>query len=207
MDATVWERRRVYDPVLRIVHGWNALVLAALLATGWSTELVEHGPWADVLWRVHVLLGYGLVIGLVARAVWGVVGPRHARFADLWHPRAWVDAVRLQRPRATRRFGHDELASIVYLAVYALLAAMAVTGLALAAIEHDTGPLAGPLGDAAWLRKAFGEPHEAMATMAAAFVGVHVIALIVHERLQRNRIAQSMLTGFQYRRREESGHA
>lgn len=207
MNETVWERRRVYDPVLRVIHWWNALALAALLATGWSAELVEHGRWAGAVSQLHILLGYGLVTGLAARLAWGIVGPRHARFTDLWHPRAWLDVLRLRRRRRGGRFGHDELASLAYLAVYALLAAMAATGLALAAIEHGIGPLAALIGEMAWLKKPFAEPHEAIATVLAAFVVIHIGALVVHERLERNQVARSMLTGIQYRRREEGGHA
>jgi len=207
MKARDWERRKVYDPALRVIHGWNALALVALVATAWASELFERGPYEALLWQAHIVLGYGLVTGLVARLTWGIVGPRHARFSDLWHPRAWLDALRKRRLRSSGRFGHDEFASLAYLAVYALIGIMAATGLALAAIQHSTGPLAGVLGDMAWLKKVFREPHEAGATVLAVFVGIHVVALVIHERLERNHIARSMLTGTQYRRRGEAGRA
>ena len=207
MKTTVWEQRKVYDPALRIIHWWNALALVALLATAWSSELFERGPYEAVLWQIHIVLGYGLVIGLVARFTWGIVGPRHARFSDLWHPRAWLDALRRLRVRSSQRFGHNEFASLAYLVVYALIGTMVATGLALAAIQHTTGPLAGVLGDMVWLKKVFREPHEAVATALAVFVGMHVAALVLHERLERNHIARSMLSGTQYRRRGEAPHA
>jgi cytochrome b len=201
-----WEARRVYDPVLRFMHAWNALALIALLATGWLADVFERGPNEALLWKAHILLGYGLIVGLVTRALWGVVGPRHARFSDMWHPRVWIDVVRNRMIRASRRFGHNELASLAYLGVYALILAMGATGLALAAIEHGVGPLSEWLGDATWLKKIFKEPHEAISTVLALFVGVHLIALVVHEWLERNHLAGSMLTGIQYRRREQHDH-
>lgn len=207
MHDGIWERRRVYDPALRFIHWWNALAVVALLATAWSSELFERGPFEKALWQAHIAIGYALITGLAARIAWGVVGPRHARFTDLWHPRAWLGVLRSRRLSASRRFGHDELASLAYLAAYALLATMAMTGLALAAIEHGAGPLAGALGDMAWLKKTFKEPHEAISTIVAVFVGLHVAMLVVHTRRDRNRIARSMLTGVQYRRRDEAGHA
>jgi len=207
MSDASWDRRKVYDPALRLIHWWNALAIVALLATAWSSDLFEHGPYERTLWQVHIVLGYALVTGLAARLVWGLVGPRHARFSDLWHPRAWLDAIRLRRFAAAPRFGHDAFASLAYLAVFVLLAAMAVTGLALAAIEHGTGPLAGVLGDMVWLKKVFKEPHEAIATVLAVFVGLHWAMLVVHERRDGNRIARSMISGVQYRRRGEAGRA
>jgi cytochrome b len=207
METGNLERRRVYDPALRAMHWWNAGAIVALLATAWSSELFEHGPVERTLWQAHIWLGYALIVGVAARVAWGIVGPRYARFADLWHPRAWGAALRLRYATAASRFGHDPLASLAYLAVYALLGAMAVSGLALAAIEHGAGPLAPALGDMAWLKHLFSEPHEAIATTLAAFVGVHLTMLGVHQYRDRNGIAASMLTGLQYRRREETGHA
>ncbi len=199
-----WEARRVYDPVLRFIHAWNALALVALLATGWLADAFERGPNEALLWDAHIVLGYGLIVGLVARVLWGLVGPRHARFSDLWHPRTWIEVVRQRTIRTSRRFGHNELASLAYLGVYAFILAMGSTGLALAAIEHGVGPLSEWLGDATWLKKVFKEPHEAISTALALFVGVHLIALVVHEWLERNHLARSMLTGIQFRRREQS---
>lgn len=207
METGSLEPRRVYDPALRIIHWWNAAAVVALLATAWSSDLFERGPLGRVLWQAHIWLGYALIVGLAARLAWGVIGPRYARFSDLWHPRAWLTAMRLKRAAAAPRFGHDALASLAYLAVYALLGAMGATGLALAAIEHGAGPLTPLLGDMAWLKGLFKEPHEAIATMLALFVGLHLTMLVVHERRDRNRIARSMLTGIQYRRREETGNA
>lgn len=206
MRDSEWETRRVYDPALRFMHAWIASMLVALLATAWVADIFERGPNEAMVWDAHIVLGYGLIVGLVMRVLWGIVGPRHARFSDLWHPEVWLDVARSWRIRASQRFGHNELASLAYLGVYALLFAMAATGLALAAIEHGVGPLSGWLADAVWLKKLFKEPHEAMATVLALFVGVHLVALVVHERLERNHLARSMLTGIQFRPRRQSQH-
>lgn len=206
MERNGWERRRVYDPVLRLIHGWNALALLALLATGWSAELFEHGPREAQVWNLHIVLGYSLIVGLVARIAWGLVGPRYARLSDLWHPRSWLGLLRRWKLPLSHRFGHNEYASLAYLAVYSLLATMGITGLALAATGYGVGPLAGWLGDRATLEELFKEPHEVVATLLALFVAVHLIALVVHERLERNQTARSMLTGFQFRRRGEAEH-
>jgi cytochrome b len=147
-----------------------------------------------------------LVTGLAARVTWGFVGPRHAQFRDLWHPRSWLDILRRPRLPVSHRFGHNEYASLVYLAVYALLAIMGVTGLALAAIAHDVGPLVALLGTRQVPEDLVGEPHEFIATLLALFVAAHLVALIVHERLESNRTARSMLTGVQFRRRAEARH-
>lgn len=141
------ERRRVYDPALRFLHWWNAAAIVALLATGWGVELFEHGALERAVWTVHVYAGHGLVLGLATRLAWAFVGLRHARLADMWHPQAWRRVLTDFRLPDRHRWGHDPLASAAFLALYGMLAVMAVTGLALAASELGMGPLAGGLLD------------------------------------------------------------
>lgn len=209
MTTIILEKRKVYDPILRLIHGWNALSVLALVATALIAEAFGHGALEDRLWQLHILAGYGLVVGLSARLTWGLVGPRSARLADMWHPSVWLQTLRrLHIPHSTR-YGHNELASAAYLALYAALACMALTGLALAAIEHGAGPLSGWLFDSVWLKEIFKEPHEAIAWAVGGFLVLHAAALLYHERIERMPTAQSMLTGNQYRpaNMEESSHA
>ncbi len=86
-------------------------------------------------------------MGLAARIIWGIMGPQYARFSDMWHPAAWVNAVRWRKFQVNPRAGHHILASGVYLVIYLLLIAMVITGLGLAAIEQNMGPLNSWLGD------------------------------------------------------------
>ena len=198
METLSYRRLKVYDPVLRIIHAWNGLSILSLMVTVWLSELFDKGVGEKTLWQMHVYLGYALVLGIAARLAWGIAGPRHARFSDMWHPAAWWNAMRHFNLKSAPRFGHDTLASGVYLLVYLLLAVMAVTGLGLAAVEHGMGPLNAWLGDSAWLKEVFEEPHEAIYNVLIAFVVVHLGALIWHERHDRRPLAQAMVSGYQY---------
>jgi len=168
------------------------------MATIWLSELFEKGVGEKTLWQLHIYIGYALVVGIVARLAWGMVGPRHARFSDMWHPAAWWDAVRNFNLQAKPRFGHNTLASGAYLLVYLLLITMAITGLGLAAVEHSMGPFNAWFGDMAWLKETFEEPHELIYNLLIIFVVVHIAALIWHEHKDKTPLAQSMVTGYQY---------
>lgn len=211
MQAPSFERRYVYDGLLRFIHWWNALTILLLIASALVSEAFEHGPLERTLWQTHVFLGYGLIGGLVARFVWGVVGPQSARLSDLWHPRSWLQVVQTRRLPTGLRQGHDPLASLAFLIVYALLLIMVGTGLALTAIELDMGPLATSLGDSTGLKKLFKEPHEFVFNLIWMFILVHIGALMFHEWRGRVRIARSMLTGYRYHRADGetkgTGHA
>lgn len=192
------ERRRVYDPFLRVLHWWNALAIVMLAASSQIAEWMEDGPYNDAGWQVHVVFGYALALGLVLRLVWGLSGPASARWSDLWHPAAWREALLTRRLSHRNGFGHDPLASAAYLGAFVLMALMVVTGLGLAAAEFGAGPLAGwekPLHD---LRHTIKEPHELGFYLILAFIVVHIAALIIHEK-RGVPVAQSMVSGYQYR--------
>ncbi|MBS1184761.1 MAG: putative cytochrome b [Proteobacteria bacterium] len=189
--------RRVFDPLLRLLHWTLALSIILLIATSQLAEAFEEGPYESTLWNLHILAGYVLSAALLARLLWGVVGPLSARWRDLWHPAVWKDSLRRLRLPAAHRAGHDPIASLAYLFAYGVMALMVATGLGLAASEFQTGPLAGWLGNASWLEDVLGEPHEAGFALLLGFVGLHMAALLFHQ-LRGERVAQSMVTGKQY---------
>lgn len=199
------EREKIYDPVLRSIHAWNALAIVLLLLGGRIGEWMGYTPEAASLWRFHVWVGYGLVLGLIARFTWGLVGPTHARLAALWQPRAWWRALRSRKLFAEPGGWGHQAPGAIYLLFYLLLSAMAATGLALAAIEQGRGPLYLWLGHDVTLKHLFLEPHKWMGNAVLAFMVVHIAALILHEVRHGVPLAQAMVSGFQYRKadREE----
>ncbi|CAN1484572.1 COG3658 Cytochrome b [Methylophilaceae bacterium] len=198
MEKITYRRQKVYDPALRLIHLWNGLAILFLMITIWISDLFDKGVGEDTLWQIHIFIGYALVVGIVARLAWGLVGPSHARFSDMWHPTAWWNAVRHLNLTTKARFGHNTLASAVYLLVYLLLIAMAVSGLGLAAIEHSMGPFNSWFGDMTWLEDLFEEPHEIIYYLLMGFVVIHIAALIWHEYKDKTPVAQAMVTGYQY---------
>lgn len=193
-------REKVYDPVLRFIHAWIGLTILLLLVGGLVAKWIAFTPEAVVLWRLHAWLGYGLVLGLVARLMWSIYGPKHAHWSQLWTWRAWLAALRnrtLFTPPS--RFGHHPLATGVYLAFYALLLVMAVTGLALAAIDQGQGPLYPWLGHDVLLKPWFSLPHDVLEEFVLGFVLIHIAALILHEERHGIPLAQAMISGYQYR--------
>jgi len=197
MSQSDIQPRRVYDPLLRLLHATIALSIVALIITSQLADWFEHGPYEKTLWNLHILSGYVLSAGLLTRILWGLVGPASARWRDLWHPALWKASLTNLRLPDARRVGHDPVASLAYLFAYGVMALMVVTGLGLAASEFQTGPLAGWLGNAAWLEDFLGEPHEAGFVLMLGFIGLHMAALVFHQ-LRGERVAQSMLTGKQY---------
>ena len=83
---------RVWDPFVRIFH-WS---LVALFAAAFATSETSEA--------LHIAAGYGIVVLVLLRVLWGLVGTRHARFSDFVYRPAVVvaylqDAVRLRAKR------------------------------------------------------------------------------------------------------------
>lgn len=198
------QTHRVYDLLLRALHWGIALSVVSLIVTSQLADVFEHEPYERTLWNLHILAGYGLCATLLARLLWGLVGPASARWKDLWHPVVWKDGLEnLYLPR-THRVGHDPVASLAYLFAYGVMALMVITGLGLAASEFQAGPLATWLGRSGWLEDVLGEPHEVGFALMLCFIGLHMAALVFHQ-LRGERVAQSMVTGKQYLDTPRSG--
>ncbi|MEZ5874325.1 MAG: cytochrome b/b6 domain-containing protein [Hyphomicrobiales bacterium] len=87
----------VWDPFVRVFH-WTVVVA---FTVAYLTE--------DDTLTVHVWAGYLVGILVVARVLWGFVGPQHARFTDFVYAPATAFAyVRdLLRFRGRRYLGHS----------------------------------------------------------------------------------------------------
>lgn len=204
MSRQVLTREKVYDPVLRILHAWNGLAVLLLVLTSLVAAALDDMPEAAALWRFHVWTGYALVLGLVGRIAWGINGPAHARWSALWHWRQWIAALRARKLFGEPAgFGHEPLASAVYLVFYVAVLVMAATGLALAAIEQGRGPLVFLLGHDVALKHVFKTPHEVLEKLVWAYIASHIAALILHEARHGVPMAQAMVSGYQYRKEKE----
>lgn len=197
-------KQRVYDPVLRILHGWNALCVIVLLASGELPDFVAHLIGEDLVAVLHVWVGFALTMGFAGRVTWGFVGPTHARWSDMWHPAAWTQSLFSGRLLTHPvRFGHHPKASAAYLLLYTVLMVMVVTGLVRAALEQDLGPLVPWLVYRAEYAALVKYPHEILSTVVCVYVIIHLSAIVAHEFWHRMPMAQSMWSGVQYLRRNQ----
>lgn len=162
----------VWDAPVRVFH-W---LLVLSFAGAWLTAESER-------WRlVHVTLGYTMA-GLVAfRIVWGLVGTRHARFADFVRgPRAaWRYLGSLLSGRPEHHAGHNPAGALAIVALLVLIAATAASGWA---NYNDIG------GE--WLE----ELHEGAANTLLAVVLVHLVGVVVGSLTHRENLVRSMITG------------
>lgn len=179
MTATPFEEARpaeteikVWDPLVRLFH-WS---LVASVAVAW----LSAEEW-DAL---HETAGY-VVVGLIGfRLIWGVIGPRHARFADfVCRPGRVLRYLRATLKHKARRYiGHNPAGGAMAVALLLTLAGVAGTGIMMES-------------DAYWGVRWVKEAHEILANLILILVALH-LAGVVHASLAHGEnLARAMITG------------
>jgi cytochrome b len=174
---------RVWDRFVRLFH-WT---LVAAFAVAYLTE--------DDLLTVHVWAGYVVGVLIVARVIWGFVGPEHARFSDfVYAPGTIVRYVRdLLRFRSDRYLGHSPGGGAMVVLLLVLLTMTVVTGLIVYGGDQQAGPLAGLFTRDTG--EAVEEIHESLANITLAFVFVHIAAVVLASLVHRENLVRAMITG------------
>ena len=201
-------RRKIYDYFLIFLHWWNALSIFCLMLTIWIKPLLKPlDNWKEVLYTLHTYIGYALIFGLALRIIWGIIGPEHAKFINMFQPSLYFRAIKLRKFKLlkTQDWGHDILGSLAYLKVYMLLFIQAITGLYLAAKVLSIGPFMNFLvftSEKTLSDKIMKKTHEIIFYILIIFIIIHIFMLVYTEVKEKIPVAQSMLSGFQYRKKK-----
>ena len=178
---------KVWDPLVRVFH-WS------LVASFFVAYLTED-EWLDL----HVLAGYAVALLVVFRLVWGLIGPRHARFSDFVYPPAEVMGYLrdLLRGRARRYLGHNPAGGAMIVALLLMLVVVSISGLAVYALEESAGPL-GPwlAGGGEALEDVVEEVHEIAANFTLLLVILHIAGVLVSSVLHGENLVRAMVTGY-----------
>lgn len=169
---------RVWDILVRIFH-WS---LVAAFTIAYAS--------AEVFDAVHEWSGY-IVMALVAfRVVWGLIGPRHARFADFVYRPAHILAYAkaMLAFRAPRYLGHNPLGGAMVLALLAALAALTGTGYLMTTTAF---------WGVAWVE----ELHEILSSLMLVLIAVHVAGVLFSSLEHHENLVRAMWTG---RKRDRS---
>jgi len=176
---------KVWDPLVRLFHWSLLLFFIAAYASG--------EEWL----ALHVQAGYVIAGLIVFRVVWGVIGPRHARFADFVHsPRAVVTYLKdLVTSHPPRYLGHNPAGGAMVIALLTSLAVTTVSGVALYGSAEFAGPLAWLLPHGAGWGEVLEELHEVAANLTVLLVALHVTGVIVSSVVHRESLVRAMITG------------
>jgi len=174
--------RLVWDLPLRLTHWALALAVAGCFATHYAG--IEWFTW-------HRRCGYAVLVLVVFRVLWGVVGTRHARFANFVRGPGAV--LQYLRGRAARPVGHNPLGALSVLAMLALLLLQAGTGLFANDEIMSMGPFYGWIDPQ--LSNRITSLHRNSSDMLLVLVAMHVAAIAWYALVRREQLVPPMLTG------------
>jgi cytochrome b len=197
---------RVWDPLLRIFH-WS-LVLAFMVAYLSGDEESD----------LHIYSGY-LILGLIVfRLLWGIIGPRYARFSNfVYSPESVIAYIKdLVAARPKRYLGHNPAGGAMIVVLLLSLVVVTYSGLKVYAIEEGAGPLALQATEVSFIKSAYAddddkdehnehgedeeeefweEIHEVSANFVLFLVILHIAGVIVSGRLHNENLVKAMITG------------
>ncbi len=161
----------VWDRFVRVFH-WTLVVLvgAAFLSP-------------DVK-SLHESLGYAVLALVAARLVWGVIGPRHARFTDfVTRPAITLAYIRALPTGKVRRYvGHNPAGGAMVLALLSTLVIITISG-----FLSETDRFFG----VEWVSSL----HGASASLLLGLITCHLLGVLAASLLHRENLVLAMLTG------------
>ena len=181
-NNTTTQTIKVWDRFIRVFH-WS---LAACVLTNFF--VIDDGE------MLHQWLGYTAGTLVLARIVWGFIGPRHARFSDFFPTPARVRShlTDLFSGATDHHDGHNPVGALVMLTMLAVVLSLGLTG-----FLQTT--------DAFWGEEWLQELHEILASTLITFAGLHAAAAIVMSRVERTNLIAAMITGVKVRRGRVDG--
>ena len=184
----------VWDPAVRIGHWLIALAFAVAYLTG-------EGEEVGITRIVHIWAGYAIGVIVVLRILWGLIGPRHARFTDFVYRPAKVLAyvLALLRGHTRRYIGHSPAGGAMAIALLICLAGTVTTGLATVgdltyvalAGDHEQEAGRNSEGKESIVR----ELHGFLANLTLVLVLLHVVGVGVACVVHRENLVRAMIDG------------
>ena len=164
---------KVWDILVRVTH-WT-------VATGIIANLLFTEDGSDL----HAYVGYTVVGLVVLRLLWGLVGTRYARFTNFFPTptrlKRHLSALSVRRVDE-QHLGHNPLAAIMMLSLWAVIIGLGITGYLMEAEIFGNADL-------------LEEVHELLANSLYLLVPLHIAAAIAMSYWQRQNLIKSMITG------------
>jgi len=180
-------KTRVWDVPVRVFHWALALLIVSQITT------VSLGGNAM---EYHLLGGYSILALVLFRIVWGVVGTRHARFANFFRgPLAVLRYARsLTGSDHEKHAGHNPLGGWSVIAMLASVLVQAVSGLFADDDIMTTGPLRKYVSDD--VASTCGAIHEANALVLLTLICIHMGAILFYLVKKKENLIVPMFSGF-----------
>jgi len=213
------EIRYVWELPVRIIHWANALSIVVLALTGFYIGhpflSAGEGVWIMGWMRfIHFVFAYVFTLALLSRLVWFFMGNKYSswRMYKPWFTkRGRASAMKFLRyytftgKKIPYEIGHNPLACLVYLVIFAMFAVQIATGFALYGLAEPGGfwyTLTAPLTalvELQWIRLI----HHAIEWLVIGFIINHIYSAWLMDVKEMNGTMSSIFSGYKFIERED----
>lgn len=194
----------VWDPIVRVLHWWNAITLFSQIITGsiiliFGSEI--HGGIRDNLVNIHSISGYMFAAGVFTRILWLFIGPPSAKWRDLLpltsaQRKVFMDTLRYYAS-ALRKvpplyLAHNPFAGIIYIFFFLAACGQVITGVVILNLPDELRNKSPLL---IW--------HDAFYYFMVFYVVAHLFAVFIHELVERHGLISAMVHGSKTFKEEE----
>ncbi len=163
---------RVWDPVVRLFH-W---CLATSIALAWITSTSRDA--------IHNDFGYAAAFLVAVRLLWGLFGPRYARFSQFCrHPLRVLGYLRdIVAGREARHIGHNPAGGAMVVVLLTMISVTAFTGWMMTTDAYF---------GVDWVQIV----HKLCAEVVIALVAAHLCGVVLASFRHRENLVKAMVTG------------
>ena len=177
---------QIWDLPVRIFH-WSLVIL---FIVAYVTNSLGPNYFTYHLWS-----GYAIIVLVLFRIIWGLVGTYHARFINfVRNPLTTTKyALSVFKKNDPHHLGHNPLGAVMVVALLLAMLVQAVTGLFGNDEIFNTGPLYAYISDELSLQLT--SLHRQLFYWILGAVILHIAAVFLHVWFKRDNIIKAMFTG------------
>ncbi len=170
------KRTLVFDLPTRLFHWVFAACFIGAFAIG------KFSDDEAAIYPLHAALGMIMILALVLRVIWGIVGTKYARFNSFKLNPADLIAYlsNMFSAKKPANLGRNPASSFAAIAMMIFAVLMGITGFNMAQGRggHDLK-----------------EVHEIISTLFLLVAGLHIVGIVIHTITQKDPIGLSMIDG------------
>ena len=188
----------VWDPLVRIFH-WS---LVLFFTVAYLTE--------DEQMELHELSGY-IVLGLVGfRIIWGIIGPKYARFTSfVYGPVTIIGYIKSLASSPKHYIGHNPAGGAMVIVLLVMIAltswsgieAEEAEGMEHAAVNISLISTAHADDDENEGDEFWEDIHEALANLTVFFIFLHIVGVFASSAIHNENLVKGMITGYKEKKK------
>ena len=154
----------------------------------------------------HAVIGYGVLILVIFRLCWGLIGPKHSLFKDLPLGKKNIKEFFNHIFEEKQKFlGHNPLASYVMISMLVVAILAVLTGALAFGIQEGKGIFSFLNNSFFKNMKLFKEIHEIFANLFIALIVAHIIGVLIDRLLHKKQeTLNSIVSGYKVTDENES---